>query len=244
MSWILRRSQRPALHERIRAVSAGHRPSRDGRLRFRGRVRPLRIPATLIVDADGDALYPLSAPTWHDADGRAALRRDCRRARSTTPFSAASTRSRTLRPRSISMPQRWRRPSRSWNRLVGDGRAGPVRPSARGSRCRSSDRRSARRRSCRSSRTRKAARRMTSSSACSTRSARRSRGCGKPARSAACSGTSTCPAEISPNAFVGGRIAGREAARAALGRHAMMHVPFDLASRRKYLEQEFSRRRI
>jgi succinate dehydrogenase/fumarate reductase flavoprotein subunit len=27
-----------------------------------------RLPALLIVDADGDALYPLSAPTWHDAD--------------------------------------------------------------------------------------------------------------------------------------------------------------------------------
>ena len=26
------------------------------------------MPATLIVDADGDALYPLSAPTWHDAE--------------------------------------------------------------------------------------------------------------------------------------------------------------------------------
>lgn len=26
-----------------------------------------RLPAVLIVDADGDALYPLSAPTWHDA---------------------------------------------------------------------------------------------------------------------------------------------------------------------------------
>jgi glycine/D-amino acid oxidase-like deaminating enzyme len=27
-----------------------------------------RIPAVLIVDADGHRLYPLSAPTWHDAD--------------------------------------------------------------------------------------------------------------------------------------------------------------------------------
>ncbi len=32
------------------------------------RLRSPRIPALLIVDADGDALYPLSAPTWHDAD--------------------------------------------------------------------------------------------------------------------------------------------------------------------------------
>ena len=30
-------------------------------------LRQPRIPATLIVDADGIALYPLSAPTWHDA---------------------------------------------------------------------------------------------------------------------------------------------------------------------------------
>jgi succinate dehydrogenase/fumarate reductase flavoprotein subunit len=29
--------------------------------------RAPRIPAVLIADADGDALYPLSAPTWHDA---------------------------------------------------------------------------------------------------------------------------------------------------------------------------------
>jgi succinate dehydrogenase/fumarate reductase flavoprotein subunit len=29
--------------------------------------RTPRIPAVLIADADGDALYPLSAPTWHDA---------------------------------------------------------------------------------------------------------------------------------------------------------------------------------
>lgn len=32
------------------------------------RLRTPRIPALLIVDADGDALYPLSAPTWHDAE--------------------------------------------------------------------------------------------------------------------------------------------------------------------------------
>ena len=31
------------------------------------RLRHPRLPAVLIVDADGDALYPLSAPTWHDA---------------------------------------------------------------------------------------------------------------------------------------------------------------------------------
>jgi succinate dehydrogenase/fumarate reductase flavoprotein subunit len=32
------------------------------------RLRHPRLPAVLIVDADGDALYPLSAPTWHDAE--------------------------------------------------------------------------------------------------------------------------------------------------------------------------------
>jgi succinate dehydrogenase/fumarate reductase flavoprotein subunit len=31
------------------------------------RLQNARIPALLIVDADGHALYPLSAPTWHDA---------------------------------------------------------------------------------------------------------------------------------------------------------------------------------
>lgn len=38
------------------------------------RMRPPRIPAILIVDADGLAHYPLSAPTWHDRDVAARYR--------------------------------------------------------------------------------------------------------------------------------------------------------------------------
>ena len=66
MSWILvDRAGRRFMNEYEPYMQdTGHR-ALEG-IDFTGPVTP-RIPALLIVDAAGDALYPLSAPTWHDA---------------------------------------------------------------------------------------------------------------------------------------------------------------------------------
>ncbi len=66
MSWILvDRAGRRFMNEYEPYMQdTGHRAF-EGFDFARGRAP--RIPAVLIADADGDALYPLSAPTWHDA---------------------------------------------------------------------------------------------------------------------------------------------------------------------------------
>jgi succinate dehydrogenase/fumarate reductase flavoprotein subunit len=66
MSWILvDRAGRRFMNEYEPYMQdTGHRAF-EGFDFARGRAP--RIPALLIADADGDALYPLSAPTWHDA---------------------------------------------------------------------------------------------------------------------------------------------------------------------------------
>jgi len=66
MSWILvDRSGRRFMNEYEPYMQdTGHR-ALEGFDFAAGRHK--RIPATLIVDADGDALYPLCAPTWHDS---------------------------------------------------------------------------------------------------------------------------------------------------------------------------------
>ncbi|HEX3346840.1 MAG TPA: FAD-dependent oxidoreductase [Acetobacteraceae bacterium] len=66
MSWVLvDRSGRRFMNEYEPYLQdTGHRPL-DG-YDFAAGDHP-RLPAILIVDADGDALYPLCAPTWHDA---------------------------------------------------------------------------------------------------------------------------------------------------------------------------------
>ena len=67
MSWILvDRSGRRFMNEYEPYLQdTGHRPL-DG-FDFARMAAP-RNPAVLIVDADGQALYPLAAPTWHDAE--------------------------------------------------------------------------------------------------------------------------------------------------------------------------------
>jgi succinate dehydrogenase/fumarate reductase flavoprotein subunit len=67
MSWILvDRAGRRFMNEYEPYLQdTGHRPL-DG-FDFAGLTHP-RIPATLIVDTDGYTHYLLSAPTWHDAD--------------------------------------------------------------------------------------------------------------------------------------------------------------------------------
>ncbi len=67
MSWILvDRAGRRFMNEYEPYLQdTGHR-ALDG-YDFASGSRP-RIPAVLIVDADGHALYPLSAPTWHDRE--------------------------------------------------------------------------------------------------------------------------------------------------------------------------------
>jgi succinate dehydrogenase/fumarate reductase flavoprotein subunit len=66
MSWVLvDRAGRRFMNEHEPYMQdTGHRAFEG--FDFAGDRAP-RIPAVLIADADGDALYPLSAPTWHDA---------------------------------------------------------------------------------------------------------------------------------------------------------------------------------
>ena len=66
MSWILvDRDGRRFMNEYEPYMQdTGHRPLEGTDF---ARMRQPHLPALLIVDADGDARYPLCAPTWHDA---------------------------------------------------------------------------------------------------------------------------------------------------------------------------------
>ena len=85
MSWILLdRAGRRFMNEYEPYMQdTGHRPLEG--LDF-ARLANSRIPAVLIVDTDGYTRYPLSAPTWHDAErGRPFRRGDAARLRRSDP---------------------------------------------------------------------------------------------------------------------------------------------------------------